>query len=1042
MTDPSPRPRAFLSFGREDKAHDAWVRGLADRLRADGVDVTLDETHFRPGTSLPANMERAIRDCEVVLIVCTPAYKDKAHLRQGGVGYEWDLIDREINDEGISGRHIPLLRVGDRGNAIPTRLHAVLHVDLRQDPEEKSGYTLLRDTLLGRRPWGDPDLRLDSGLVEPGLDPSPVTLLGSRAIPWSGATEIDALDTWRTQPVHAAMLVVGAGGIGKTRLLAEWFERLRQRGIQAGFVPSDRGEDLIAGLTRPGERIVAVDDAETRVPLLRRLLGVQLQRTSHGQGGLRLVILARSAEAWWNALEREGAVQHETLTYRTLRLSLPDLPLAERAAVFAQAVQIYSVFTLPAQPRLAPPALSEPHFGQRLYIQMAALAWIDGKRIEQARALVAHTAAREASFAWRTLDSLSVPASVLEQVRALFPRAVVVIGIQGGIDDPSEGRALLSALHGDAPLSDGVVRATWEVLRRLYGWGDGVRPMKPELLLDQMYATVFKEEPELLDRATGGGHGPLVRTLGAVNRISVWEPAAERWIARLLRGALAERMDLALDVALQQTGALDRVLASLLDEAKDARAAQTIVRRCAALGEVPLGWLAVGRVAYRIAAEAAQGLDAALLRHDLGGIAFSNKKIAGEAKYVDREAYFTDAIEILHRNPGGERWMALLWLALADVRWNVQNDASPLEDVLVGLLAPDSALHDAPSMVLKAVVCVAATLEASIEEASEAMDSLARLFQAASAKEGEVQTPRQRVASALAAAALCHRANEAGRVEEGARWADLAWHNAVCSGVEPGDPDAGDAAYTTHTGAWGALLAGNTKDAAFRSARAARLAVESRLGPTMAAHFEEMAALIEVLQQTEECVYQQLARVDPDVHKILANAVARANMILSRLASHDESFTYDMRYRLVASRWMCVLMILCCMVLVRTRIPEPLWARIASGICLTITSSSPTVLLRWGYREISKECLEDVDALQTIPLTGSERQIMDALIDSAQGRIMRFLVFSWSETQGFRAEFWLRTKGTPLLEPSLTLRSLPFLTLSARLPLLWRPGVT
>ena len=35
-------PKAFISYSWDDDAHKEWVRQLATRLRADGVDVTLD----------------------------------------------------------------------------------------------------------------------------------------------------------------------------------------------------------------------------------------------------------------------------------------------------------------------------------------------------------------------------------------------------------------------------------------------------------------------------------------------------------------------------------------------------------------------------------------------------------------------------------------------------------------------------------------------------------------------------------------------------------------------------------------------------------------------------------------------------------------------------------------------------------------------------------------------------------------------------------------------------------------------------------------
>jgi TIR domain len=52
MATPSPdppAPKTFISYSWDDDAHKEWVKQLATRLRADGVDVTLDRWHAAPG---------------------------------------------------------------------------------------------------------------------------------------------------------------------------------------------------------------------------------------------------------------------------------------------------------------------------------------------------------------------------------------------------------------------------------------------------------------------------------------------------------------------------------------------------------------------------------------------------------------------------------------------------------------------------------------------------------------------------------------------------------------------------------------------------------------------------------------------------------------------------------------------------------------------------------------------------------------------------------------------------------------------------------
>jgi nucleotide-binding universal stress UspA family protein len=76
-----PTPKAFVSYSWETDEHRDWVRELAARLRGDGVDVTLDRWELQPGDQLPTFMERAVRENDYVLIVCTPHYKRRSNER-------------------------------------------------------------------------------------------------------------------------------------------------------------------------------------------------------------------------------------------------------------------------------------------------------------------------------------------------------------------------------------------------------------------------------------------------------------------------------------------------------------------------------------------------------------------------------------------------------------------------------------------------------------------------------------------------------------------------------------------------------------------------------------------------------------------------------------------------------------------------------------------------------------------------------------------------------------------------------------------------
>ena len=133
-------PQAFLSYFWESDAHRQWVLELGTRLRADGVEVTLDQWHVQPGDQLPAFMEHAVRDNDYVLIVCTPHDAERSNQRRGGVGYEGDIMTAEVFTTRNKRKFIPIFRSGAWEDAAPSWLRGKYCVDLRGDPYPDEHY--------------------------------------------------------------------------------------------------------------------------------------------------------------------------------------------------------------------------------------------------------------------------------------------------------------------------------------------------------------------------------------------------------------------------------------------------------------------------------------------------------------------------------------------------------------------------------------------------------------------------------------------------------------------------------------------------------------------------------------------------------------------------------------------------------------------------------------------------------------------------------------------------------------------------------------
>lgn len=149
-------PTAFISYSWDSDGHRDWVLALATRLRGDGVETVLDQWHLVPGDQLPAFMEKAVRESDYVLIVCTPRYKERSERRVGGVGYEGDIITGEVLTTGNQRKFIPLLRAGDWPQSAAMWLAGKYHIDLRGEPYAESHYQDLLTTLLGTRVQAPP----------------------------------------------------------------------------------------------------------------------------------------------------------------------------------------------------------------------------------------------------------------------------------------------------------------------------------------------------------------------------------------------------------------------------------------------------------------------------------------------------------------------------------------------------------------------------------------------------------------------------------------------------------------------------------------------------------------------------------------------------------------------------------------------------------------------------------------------------------------------------------------------------------------------
>ncbi|MDM0010152.1 toll/interleukin-1 receptor domain-containing protein [Variovorax sp. J22R203] len=136
----------FISYSWDSPEHRTWVAQLAMTLRLNGVEVTLDQWHVRPGEDLAHFMARGLRESDRVLMICTEAYVQKAQQRQGGVGYEQVLVTAQLMREVGTAKFIPIIRQTTHPRQLPDELAARMYIDLSDGPEQHANQQrLLRD---------------------------------------------------------------------------------------------------------------------------------------------------------------------------------------------------------------------------------------------------------------------------------------------------------------------------------------------------------------------------------------------------------------------------------------------------------------------------------------------------------------------------------------------------------------------------------------------------------------------------------------------------------------------------------------------------------------------------------------------------------------------------------------------------------------------------------------------------------------------------------------------------------------------------------
>jgi hypothetical protein len=200
-------PKVFISYSHDTVEHQERVLGLADRLRADGIDAEIDQYNVSPPEGWPLWCERQIEAADFVLMVCTETYhhrvKGDEQPGQGrGVVWEAGIIRQILYDAGAVGdKFVPVLFSDGSPEQIPRPIKgSSWHIVDREDGYEDlyrrltKQPRLLRPALGAIRPlptrqrqWSDRSMEAASS----SLDLREMTKVGGRMEPASGHQEVE-----------------------------------------------------------------------------------------------------------------------------------------------------------------------------------------------------------------------------------------------------------------------------------------------------------------------------------------------------------------------------------------------------------------------------------------------------------------------------------------------------------------------------------------------------------------------------------------------------------------------------------------------------------------------------------------------------------------------------------------------------------------------------------------------------------------------------------------------------------------------------------
>src|SRR3989344_3478716 len=151
-------PRVFISYTHDSKEHLDLILEISNKLRAEGIDIVLDQYEQSPPQGWPKWMDQNIKSAEFVLMVCTENYYKRVmdEEKEGmGLGIKWEgrLIYQHLyNSDSKSKKFVPVLVKREDAKFIPTPMQGATHYIITEKDDYEKLYWCIRGVNPNEKP--------------------------------------------------------------------------------------------------------------------------------------------------------------------------------------------------------------------------------------------------------------------------------------------------------------------------------------------------------------------------------------------------------------------------------------------------------------------------------------------------------------------------------------------------------------------------------------------------------------------------------------------------------------------------------------------------------------------------------------------------------------------------------------------------------------------------------------------------------------------------------------------------------------------------